>query len=437
MNKNNIVELIVIFIITLFFSMFCLTFTNDEIWSYGFAYNIVTGLLPYTDFNMVITPLYQFLGSLFLLILGKSIISLLIMNSIICTIIFYLLKKTSNNYVYIVYTLFFAIIIPNYNLLCLLFLLILLGLEENKKNNDFLIGIVLGLTFLTKQNIGIYLCLPSLLTKDIKKILKRILAFLIPVSIFLIYLFITNSLNDFITYAFGGISSFAKDNIYISFAIFLIILSFIYLSYKYIKTKKIKYIYLLLFQLIAFPIFGTYHVLIAFIPVLNEFFSNLKFKIPKLFTKLTFCLFVILISVFSIYELKIEKKIINLNSEHFKYRVTYNIYNLDEIKTYLNSVDNVYIINEFAYLYKLHADIPITKYDLLNNGNLGKNGEEKIINDFEKICKNNPCSFLLLENEYDQKRSQTNKKIYNYVKKNYQYNNSIGNYSIYKNDVKK
>jgi len=40
---------------------------------------------------------------------------------------------------------------------------------ENKKTNNYVIGIVLGLTFLTKQNIGIMLCIPTIFTKDIKK----------------------------------------------------------------------------------------------------------------------------------------------------------------------------------------------------------------------------------------------------------------------------
>ena len=33
----------------------------DEIWNYGFVHNLVTGLEPYKDFNMVIPPFSLFL----------------------------------------------------------------------------------------------------------------------------------------------------------------------------------------------------------------------------------------------------------------------------------------------------------------------------------------------------------------------------------------
>ena len=56
-NKQQILELIIIFIITILFNLLCNGMERDEIWNYGFSYNIATGLIPYKDFNMVITPL--------------------------------------------------------------------------------------------------------------------------------------------------------------------------------------------------------------------------------------------------------------------------------------------------------------------------------------------------------------------------------------------
>lgn len=62
MKKKHyqLLELLIIFILTLLFNTFCNNLTIDEIWNYGFSYNIATGLIPYKDFNMVITPLYPF-----------------------------------------------------------------------------------------------------------------------------------------------------------------------------------------------------------------------------------------------------------------------------------------------------------------------------------------------------------------------------------------
>ena len=57
-NKNYILELILIFIVTILFNLFINGLTNDEVWNYGFAYNISNGLIPYKDFNMIITPLF-------------------------------------------------------------------------------------------------------------------------------------------------------------------------------------------------------------------------------------------------------------------------------------------------------------------------------------------------------------------------------------------
>jgi len=42
-HKYQIIELIIIFILTLISNLVCLTMTGDEVWNYGFAYNIATG----------------------------------------------------------------------------------------------------------------------------------------------------------------------------------------------------------------------------------------------------------------------------------------------------------------------------------------------------------------------------------------------------------
>jgi len=114
--KYLIIELVIVFLITLI----NINLDNDEIWNYGFAYNISNGLIPYKDFNMIITPLFPFLGSVFLSIFGKSLLVYHIFNTLICTTIFYLIKKLLSNTSYIVYYLFLIISSPNYNLFCVL-----------------------------------------------------------------------------------------------------------------------------------------------------------------------------------------------------------------------------------------------------------------------------------------------------------------------------
>ena len=92
-SKYPIIELLTIFVLTLIFNLMCNTLVHDEVWNYGFSYNIATGLIPYKDFNMVITPLFPILGALFMITFGKNLVVYHIFNAIICTGIFYYMKK--------------------------------------------------------------------------------------------------------------------------------------------------------------------------------------------------------------------------------------------------------------------------------------------------------------------------------------------------------
>ena len=55
----------------------------DEIWQYSFAKNILSGLVPYRDFNMITTPLFSFLGAIILKIVANELIIMRVYNFII------------------------------------------------------------------------------------------------------------------------------------------------------------------------------------------------------------------------------------------------------------------------------------------------------------------------------------------------------------------
>ena len=133
-NKNYILELILIFIVTILFNLFINGLTNDEVWNYGFAYNISNGLIPYKDFNMIITPLFPLIMSIF----GRNIVVYHILNGFICVGIFYYMKKNNPRSYYVTYAILLFFALPNYSLACLLLLYIILDLE-NRKANDYLI----------------------------------------------------------------------------------------------------------------------------------------------------------------------------------------------------------------------------------------------------------------------------------------------------------
>lgn len=436
-KKYQILEITLIFILTLLFNLICITINGDEIWNYGFAYNIATGLIPYKDFNMIVTPLFPMISAIFMKLFGINIVTFHIFNTIICTLIFYYMKKYIPKAYYIVYVIFLSKSLPNYNIVCMLLMYILITMEDKKKN-DYLIGIILGLTFLTKQNIGIFLCIPTLFTKDIKKISKRIIGFIIPNFIILIYLLLNKSLYQFIDYTFLGIESFAKENttIYPS-CLIAILICIIYLIYKYIKTKDIKILYLIFFQLMSFPLIEPYHVIIPLIPTIGYFLNTLK--LYKKIIKFGFIIYIILIFSTSIYQIYQKEFTYPNATSHFKYRrlPQKNDIAIKNISKYINSIeDELYIISVSAYTLKLEANKTINKYDLLNNGNLGKNGEKKIIKEIENNCNKNKCIFLIDVRELNgTSKTQYNKDIIKYIETNYWQTGSIGTYNlaIYRN----
>ena len=68
--KNKIIKNILIILI-LFLSVAAVIIPKelnnlDELWNYNFARNIADGLLPYKDFNMVITPLLSIICGIIL-----------------------------------------------------------------------------------------------------------------------------------------------------------------------------------------------------------------------------------------------------------------------------------------------------------------------------------------------------------------------------------
>ena len=383
---------------------------------------------------MVITPLFPIIGAIVLTIFGKNLLVYHIFNSIICTIIFKFMRKEIPKSYYITYAIFLFYSLPNYNVSCILLLYIIITMEENK-SNDYLIGIFLGLTFLTKQNIGIYLSFPTLFIKDIRKMSKRGIGFIIPNILMLAYFILNNNLYEFIDYVFLGIGNFATKNFFFDItSLFLICISMIYLIYKYIKIKDIKLISLFCFELLVFPLIEPYHTMISIIPTIGYFLSTLKLN--KKIIQVAFVIF--LLANFTTNIIKIYKEeytFPNVTNE-YKYR---RIHKNDDIAIlditkYINNKNNkVYIICGNAYLFKLESNIPINKYDLLNDGNLGKDGEYKIINELDKKCKEEKCIFLLNKQELKEKKSQYNQEILYYINSTYNQTGIVSGYTIYNN----
>ena len=194
----------------------------------------------YKDYNMVITPLYPIVVGTLMKILGSNMIVFYLINAILATSILYVVYKLDKKIIMPFMLVILLTSEPNYDLLSTLFLFTLIYFEKEKKN-DYLIGIIIGLTFLTKSSIGVFLALPTLCYfKEYKKIIKRVVGFLIPNALIMIIFLIKGNLFDYINYAFLGLFDFASGNSSFSIISILSILIISYFIYQYIKTKKDK-----------------------------------------------------------------------------------------------------------------------------------------------------------------------------------------------------
>ena len=380
----------------------------------------------YNDFNMVITPLYPIIMGLFLKILGRNILMFYLINTFIPVTMFYLIHKHYKKGLLEVVVLTSIISGPSYNLLCLLLLFILMIMED-KKQNDYIIGIVLGLIFLTKSSMGL-LSLASLhYIKDIKKIIKRIIGFLIPNIIIVIYFIKEKIILNYLNYAFGSLISFGKDNLNQSIGIIITIAIIIYLIYLYIKKKDIKILYILFFQIMSYPIFNGTHIIYSIIPLAfyialinknNEFLKYKKFISITLLAPLFLTI------------MQLNTIDMNYGTYSLKYKLieTRYINGANNIKSNINDLDNTYFIMYEAYYDKLLLNIKINPYDLILTGNLGYNGEKRIIEYFDSLPSNTK---FIIHKQYG--GGHLSKKVYDHIKNNYNLYKTFSIYEVYTN----
>ena len=283
----NVLICIFLLIINFIFIMSKSINNLDEIWNYNMANQIARGLIPYKDISMVMTPFSQFLIVPFLLFFN-GIFTFRLVGTILATSIavvaYDIVKKITQSrvvaFIFILITelLLASLFTYDYNFICVLLAEIALDLEISKYlkrrinfedminygsiyrkaekktfserhryiNYDIAIGIIAGLTLLTKQTVGIFMILVVLFTALIERkfvnlkkekkqnesedelyinnsehnefkikkknaIVARIISILCPCVIFGIYLLATPSMNDFISYAITGIKEFSNS----------------------------------------------------------------------------------------------------------------------------------------------------------------------------------------------------------------------------------
>ena len=419
--------LFLFFLISLIFFGFNNT---DIIWNYGMAHAIRIGEIPYKDFNIITTPLYPFIMSIGLFIKDSYIVYLL-EQSLLLTVYFYLLDKLLKDKIYNLLFIFifpiFYIIFPNYNFLVIFLITLLIYLEKNK-SNDYYIGLVLGLLFITKHTIGGILLICSLIsTFSIKKDLKRISTFLIPNILLLIYLLITNSFFNFINLSIMGLFDFGKSNNgahYISGFIFIVII--LHLIIRFIKDYKNNNNYYLLGSLsFVIPIIDFFHInyLIAiyFVIILseldNKYMDILKRTAPALI------LVTVLINISINIDIYKDIKLCSFN--HFEGYITTKSYEkrLNQIYKKYES-DNNYMFSLSSMFFDISTNHKITYFDIPLYGNFGYNG----VNNMKKRIDSIHDAYFFIQFNDDRQFSD---EIYNYIKKVSKKQKELEGYEIY------
>lgn len=434
---KKIIPFIILFSLIFCYFYFISCLYGDEIWNYGFSYNIATGLIPYKDFNLVITPLYPMVASIFIKIFGAHLYSIHIFNSLIISLMIYICYFKINKKVLILIPFILLNGYPGYNILTVFFIFILLLLLDIKIiKKDIIIAFIVSLLFLTKQTIGICLFIPMIYYSKNK--LKSLIAFTIPIIIFIIYLLYNNALYEFIDYCFLGLFNFGNSNgIYFFLPLEIIIYLVIFIKLIKSKFSNQKLFYLLMFQIITIPIVDDYHFMLGLIPIMYYYLSTKEIENYKIKYYFIMSLFFCFLWNFYLHNYEIGHLYSNKNSYLYGRNIPkYEEKSVNEISDYINDIredyDYVYLFSANAYWIKLNINYPLTKYDLINNGNMGYYGSKKYIKEIDKYCKKNKCAFVLYKHEFrNNSVSQTNKELVKYVENKYIKKENINSFNIY------
>lgn len=439
MKKKLGLILIFVFIALyiLFFSLMLIPINNDDVWNYGFAYDISLGCVPYRDFNMVITPLYPALMALLFLIFGHNILVLYIVNALFLTACLFLVLKMLGKKGLLLFIFLFApmpIIMPSYNIFAFFLLMIIFYLEKSK-DKDFIIGIMLGLLILTKQSIGAAVLIPGIFYyyKDKKKMLKRALGCFLVLVIFTIYLLVTKSFMAFLDLCVFGLFDFAGGNgLFSIYTVFTILIYVGTISFIKKHPKNIYHYYALAFYVVAMPLFDYYHFHIAFLVFLFLCLYYLpdKVKLPYTYIALFFIIVMPTIVYFRDFY---NKKVIYPNDfNNYQYRlIDYNTYmifkSLDE---YLDEHPkyNFVFLDECGYFLKTINDKKIDYLDLINKGNWGYNGNKKMLDALKKEKKD---TLIFINPAKLEMETQTNLDLIHYVMKNGKKVDNVLFYDVY------
>lgn len=484
-KSNIIVSLffVIIFTLILFITLLTEFSCDDAIWNFQSIYKMYHGGTIYTDNNVIITPLFFILGNSIFHILGCNVFSFRLYNVFLFLfeyiLIYLIFRKFGSNKVFSSLYLIAWIILDskiscgaNYNILAIVFTL--LGILcyitcYEKKYYHFVQGIIIFLTFFTKQTIGIYYAFGLILFELLytgfnKSFLKnqfaKLATFLPCLVTSLLIMFFRGNLINFINLCFGGIFEFGSSNLtfhlnkWPNIVFILISIAFSIFVVTSVKTipdtikRNIKFLLCVAIGLSfnMFPLANEYHInmsltfyFLLFIYTLDALFIREIFTTKSQNYTIVLISFIILYLLFirlgyNYFSDTIYMKQFDKNHPFFNAPICQSdLDKINDMTDYIlkkkeNNTD-VLVLSYEAVNYMVPLGINNGEFDLLFSGNLGYNGTQKTI---EKISSMQNTEFLIFTNEEDC-FWQESPKIREYIINNLQKTGEFLNYSIYIN----
>lgn len=444
---------------------------GDELWNFQNIYKMVNGFTIYQDANVIITPIFFWIGEIVLKLFGANyfiyrLFDICIYTSMIL-MVYMILKQVKIEKTHaLLYTLiihYFAYLCitggANYNVLAIVFVLlgIYISLKYYSNTKSFIIlnSIVIYLILFTKQNIGAYYLLGTILMqilvgKNNKKtyidILKQIAIVAILSILTFGYFAYHGNILQFINYAFLGIGEFGTRNIameiecmvHLGIAIITVVCA-IYIKRKIANEEQKRNIAIFLsigipMILIIYPIINAFHTILAIVvlAVLLMYLVDIVLK-KELTKKIAYSVILFIIVVFAALGIKAGIVIIKNNPFISNYHNPYYGGILEEemenkintVNQYINNNNGkVIIFSKEAALYNIPEKRSNGAMDLPFLGNLGYGGEDTML---EEIKNKKGYQILLAKENYWQESD----KIADYIRKHYNKIGEIEEFEIY------
>lgn len=478
---DNIIMVGVIVLVTTGITLNVTIADSDELWNFQNIYKMYNGFQIYKDANVIITPLFFWIGEFIFKLIGANFLTFRIYNIIIhCSlyiVTYNFLKKLDISKVTSAIIVFCIILYKeyylllgqaNYNILALtLFILGVYLTTKKYKYNSFIQGCILFLVFITKQNFGVFYGLGLFIYEmqknkqlkiKIKNLIIEIITFILFFAIMCVILAIQNNLYNFVDYTILGISEFAKENVMLNMknmirtiviCIINIGIATFFIKDKRIDIKteekenlKILTAFSCPLTLVMFPIFNEAHFIIGillayieFIYIIKIIINNVEIKISNKIKASMLAIICISMIINSAYNYILWYK--HTNNEIYSYGFEHPFYGAiieeceqKEINNVINYIQNntnqVIVLSSKAALYMVPLKASNGKMDLPFKGNLGQAGEIGLIKEINEM--KNVEILINKENNH----WQESKWVKEYIRNNLKKIGEIESFYIYK-----